>query len=38
MISVRPKTKPSPDGFSLLVLQKTAGFASGFLRYIPGKK
>jgi hypothetical protein len=32
------KTPPRPHGFSLLLLQKTAGFASGFLRYIPGKK
>jgi hypothetical protein len=35
--SVRPKINP-PDGFSLLLLQKTAGFANGFLRYISGKK
>jgi hypothetical protein len=36
-VSVRPKTKPSPDGFSLLVLQKTTGFASGFLLTFPAK-
>jgi hypothetical protein len=34
---VRPKIKPSSDGFSLLVLQKTAGFASGFLLTFPAK-